>query len=119
MHSGKRATRFLGRTALHIGLAGENLWGACFFIDTEIELPAEKSVEEFQENLEMLGDLEGECYTNVKANAERFEFMDYLPPGGDGRKDQNLPGHRAVLGGNHEYALHRKDPAHPERRVPS
>ena len=27
----------------------------------------------------MLDDLEGECYTNVKANAERFEFMEYLP----------------------------------------
>lgn len=62
-----------------LGLLVENLWGACFFIDTEIELPAEKSTEEFQENLEMLDDLEGECYTNVKANSERFEFMKYLP----------------------------------------
>ena len=61
-----------------LGLLVENLWGACFFIDTTIELPAEKSDEEFQENLEMLDDLEGECYTNVKANAERFEFLEYL-----------------------------------------
>ncbi|MCB2228494.1 MAG: hypothetical protein KQH53_17570 [Desulfarculaceae bacterium] len=62
-----------------LGLLVENLWGACFFIDTVIEMPAEKSDEEFQENLEMLDDLEGECYTNVQANADKYEFLDYLP----------------------------------------
>ncbi|RJX28237.1 MAG: hypothetical protein C4525_16895 [Desulfarculus sp.] len=62
-----------------LGLLVENLWAACFFIDALIELPAEKTPEEFQENLEMLEDLEGECYTNLQANAERFEFMKYLP----------------------------------------
>lgn len=61
-----------------LGLLVENLWGACFFIDTSIELPASKSEEEFQENLEMLEDLEGECYTNNQADAERFEFLEYL-----------------------------------------
>lgn len=62
-----------------LGLLVENLWGGCFFIDTVIELPPEKSTEEFQENLEMLEDLEGECCTNNQADAERFEFLSYLP----------------------------------------
>ncbi len=62
-----------------LGLLVENLWGACFYIDTTIELPPEKSEEEFQENLEMLEDLEGECYTTNQADAERFEFLGYLP----------------------------------------
>lgn len=62
-----------------LGLLVENLWAACFYIDTNIELPAEKSEEEFQENLEMLEDLEGECYTTNQADAERFEFLQYLP----------------------------------------
>ena len=62
-----------------LGLLVENLWGACFFIDTPVELPESKTTEEFQENLEMLEDLEGECYTTVQADTDRFEFMNYLP----------------------------------------
>lgn len=62
-----------------LGLLVENLWGGCFIIDCEIKLPADKREEDFAENLEMLEDLEGQAVTNVKANAERFEFLEYMP----------------------------------------
>lgn len=62
-----------------LGLLVENMWVAAFFIDTEVELPAEKSEEEFSENLEMLEDLEGEVYTNVQANVDKWGYFQYLP----------------------------------------
>ncbi|MFH1035836.1 MAG: hypothetical protein V1806_15120 [Pseudomonadota bacterium] len=60
-----------------LGLLVENLWAACFFIDTPVELIDGKSVEDFQENLEMLADLEGECFTNIQADADKYEFMTF------------------------------------------
>ncbi len=61
-----------------LGLLVENLWAACFFIDCPVELPADKSDEEFAENLEMLvEDLEGEVFTTVQADADKYEFMAY------------------------------------------
>jgi hypothetical protein len=60
-----------------LGLLVENLWAACFFIDTPVELIDGKSPEDFQENLEMLADLEGECFTNTRADADKYEFLTY------------------------------------------
>ena len=61
-----------------LGLLVENLWAACFFIDCPVELPADKSEEEFAENLEMLvEDLEGEAFTTVKADADKYEYLEY------------------------------------------
>lgn len=60
-----------------LGVLVENLYGRVFFIDCPIELPEGKSEEEFGENLEMLEDLEGEAYTTLEADAERFEFLKY------------------------------------------
>lgn len=60
-----------------LGLLVENLWAACFFIDTPVELIAGKTDADFQENLEMLADLEGQCFTNHRPDSERFEFMTY------------------------------------------
>jgi len=62
-----------------LGLLVENMWVSVFFIDMEIELPAEKSDEEFTENLEMLDDLEGEVYTNVQANVDKWDYMKFMP----------------------------------------
>ncbi|MCB2189298.1 MAG: hypothetical protein KQJ78_23010 [Deltaproteobacteria bacterium] len=62
-----------------LGLLVENFWAAAFIIDCPVELPASKSEEEFQENLEMLvEDLEGEVYSNVQANVDRFEYLEYM-----------------------------------------
>lgn len=61
-----------------LGLLVENMWVAVFFIDTEVELPAAKSDEEFSENLEMLEDLEGEVYTNVQANVDKWGYFQYM-----------------------------------------
>ncbi len=60
-----------------LGLLVENLWAGCFFIDTPVRLIEGKSQEDFQENLEMLVDLEGECYTNTRSDAEKYQFMTY------------------------------------------
>ena len=62
-----------------LGLLVENMWVAAFYIDTTVELPEEKSAEDFLENLEMLEDLEGEVYTTNKADAEKWEGIEYLP----------------------------------------
>ncbi len=61
-----------------LGLLVENMWVAAFFIDTEVALPAAKTEEEFEENLEMLDDLEGEVYTNVQANVDKWGYFKYL-----------------------------------------
>ncbi|MBF0496639.1 MAG: hypothetical protein HQK58_08710 [Deltaproteobacteria bacterium] len=59
-----------------LGLGVENLWVACCFINTEIKMKPDKE-QGFKENLEMLEELEGEVYTNVPVNAERYK-MKYL-----------------------------------------
>lgn len=62
-----------------LGLLVENMWAAAFFIDCELAPPEGKSKEDFDENLEMLLDLEGEAYSNVQANADHYENITYLP----------------------------------------
>ncbi len=62
-----------------LGLLVENMWAAAFFIDCELSPPEGKSQEDFEENLEMLLDLEGEAYSNVQANADNYENITYLP----------------------------------------
>ncbi len=60
-----------------LGLLVENMWASVFFIDCEIDLPSGKTKADFEENLEMLADLEGEAFSNVAANAEKFEGISY------------------------------------------
>ncbi len=62
-----------------LGLLVENMWAAAFFIDCELSPPASKTKADFEENLEMLVDLEGEAYSNVAANADNYENITYLP----------------------------------------
>lgn len=55
-----------------LGLLTENMWAAVFFIGCPIEIPPGKSEDDFQENLEILAELEGEALTNQAADAGRF-----------------------------------------------
>ena len=61
-----------------LGLLVENMWVRVFFIDIEVDLPEGKTEEDFKENLEMLDDLEGEVYTNVQANVDKYGYFQYL-----------------------------------------
>ena len=62
-----------------LGLLVENMWAAAFFIDCQLSPPEGKSTQDFEENLEMLLDLEGEAFSNVQANADQYENITYLP----------------------------------------
>jgi len=62
-----------------LGLLVENLWVRTFFIDMEVSLPEGKTDEDFEGYLEMLDDLEGEIYTNVQANVDKYGYFQYLP----------------------------------------
>lgn len=63
-----------------LGLLVENMWCAAFVIDHEMKVPAPKKTEEdLQENLEMLvEDLEGEVYSNVQANVDKYDYVEFM-----------------------------------------
>ena len=62
-----------------LGLLVENMWCAAFVIDHEMKVSAPKTDEDLQENLEMLvEDLEGEVYSNVQANVDKFQYVEYM-----------------------------------------
>ncbi len=62
-----------------LGLLVENMWCAAFVIDNEMNVSAPKTTEDLQENLEMLvEDLEGEVYSNVQANVDKFQYVEYM-----------------------------------------
>jgi len=61
-----------------LGMLVENKWVATFFIDAEVSLPPGKVDDNFLENLEILDDLEGELYTNVQANVDKWGFFKYI-----------------------------------------
>ncbi len=61
------------------GCLVDNLWCGAFIIDSEVETPSQLSEEEFIEHLEsFVVDFEAEIYTNVKANADKYEHIEYL-----------------------------------------
>ena len=61
------------------GCMVENLWCGAFFIDSNIEAPSDLSEEEFKEHLEsFVMDFEAEIYTNIKADADKYEHVKYL-----------------------------------------
>ena len=62
-----------------LGILVENMWAAVFYVDCEIELPDDKTEDDFKEYLEMLDDLEGEIFTNVQANVDKWGYLKYLP----------------------------------------
>jgi hypothetical protein len=61
-----------------LGLLVDNLWAAFFLLDTEVVLPADKTEEDFKENLEMCDDTEGLMFTNVQANVDKWGYFTYL-----------------------------------------
>lgn len=62
-----------------LGLLVENMWCAAFVIDHDMKVSAPKTDEDLQENLEMLvEDLEGEVYSNVQANVDKFDYVEYM-----------------------------------------
>lgn len=60
-----------------LGLLVDNLWGAVFVIDTEVELPPGKTDDDFEGYLDMAEDLEGGIFTNVQANVDKWGFFEY------------------------------------------
>ena len=59
-----------------LGLGVENLYAGIFIIDTVIEMGDRE--DDYLENLEMIDDLEGEVYSNVQANVDKYEFIQFM-----------------------------------------
>ena len=61
------------------GCLAENLWCSVFILDCEVKTPLQLSDKEFIEHLEsFVEDFEAEIYTNVKADADKYEHIKYL-----------------------------------------
>ncbi|MBW2090816.1 MAG: hypothetical protein JRI34_01670 [Deltaproteobacteria bacterium] len=60
-----------------VGLGIENLNVALFIIDAAIEIG--DRMEAYLDYLEMINDLEGEIFTNVRDNADRFSLIRFMP----------------------------------------
>ncbi len=62
------------------GCMVENLWCGVFFVGCNIEIHySQLSEEEFREHLESFAvDFEAEIYTNVKADADKYDHVKYL-----------------------------------------
>ena len=67
-----------------LGLGVENLYAGIFIIDTVIEMGDRE--DDYLENLEMIDDLEGEVYSNVQTNVDKYEFIQFMSVEDMGRK---------------------------------
>ncbi len=59
-----------------IGLGVENLFVGLFIINAIIEIGPQE--EDFQDQLEMISDLEGRIFTNVPQNKERYDPVELM-----------------------------------------
>jgi len=59
-----------------IGLGVENLFVGLFIINAIIEMGPQE--EDFQDQLEMISDLEGRIFTNVPQNKERYDLVEFM-----------------------------------------
>lgn len=59
-----------------IGLGLELIDVEVYFLDQEIQMPADRD-EEFKDNLEFLDEVDGKAYTNVQSNTDRYG-IEYL-----------------------------------------
>ncbi|MBI4800121.1 MAG: hypothetical protein HY794_15615 [Desulfarculus sp.] len=58
-----------------LGLMVENLVADCYFIGASVKLPAGKTPGDFQDSLELLADLDGQCFTDNPADAESYRLL--------------------------------------------
>ncbi len=59
-----------------IGLGVENLFVGLFIINAIIEMDSQE--EAYQDQLEMIGDLEGRIFTNVPQNKEQYDSIEFM-----------------------------------------
>lgn len=59
-----------------IGLGVENLFVGLFIINAVIEMDPQE--QDFQDQLEMISDLEGRIFTNVPQNKERYDPFELM-----------------------------------------
>ena len=59
-----------------IGLGVENLYVGLFIINAIIEMGPQE--EAYQDQLEMIGDLEGLIFTNMPQNKERYDLVEFM-----------------------------------------
>ncbi|MDY6850723.1 MAG: hypothetical protein SV487_01420 [Thermodesulfobacteriota bacterium] len=62
------------RSALGLGI--QDVIVALFIIDAPVETDGGQDV--FLENLEMIDDLEGEIFSNVRANSDKYELIRFI-----------------------------------------
>lgn len=58
-----------------LGLMVENLVADCYFIGAPVKLPTGQAPEDFQDSLDLLDDLDGQCFTDSPADAENYQFL--------------------------------------------
>lgn len=63
-----------GRSAL--GLSVQDIIVALFIINAPVEMGGRE--DGFRENLEMIDDLEGEIFSNVQANSDKYELIRFI-----------------------------------------
>ena len=59
-----------------IGLGVENLFVGLFIINAIIDMGSQE--EAYQDQLEMIGDLEGRIFTNVPQNKEQYDSIEFM-----------------------------------------
>lgn len=59
-----------------LGLGVQDVIVALFIIDAPLKMGGRE--DRFRENLEMIDDLEGEIFSNVRANSDKYELIRFI-----------------------------------------